>query len=182
MSGDLTSRARLFRALAHPARLSLLRLTWQDALSGEHLARLMNLAPATVSHHLSQLSEAGLVSARQDGHQRLFYANHAALNVPLDSLVRGTVDVQPAEDPYRERVLRAFFKDGKLTQIPAQRKKRDVILQELATLFEVGERYSEKEVNDLLGAYHPDFFTLRRELVGAELLRREGGVYWRGID
>ncbi len=179
MSDDLNARARFFQALSHPARLNLLRLTWAEALSGEHLARLLNLAPATVSHHLSLLAEAGLVSAEPSGHQRLFRANHAALNVPLDSLVRGVADVPPAEDPYRERVPRAFFKEGKLTQIPGQRKKRDVILRELANLFEPGERHSEKEVNGRLGEYHPDFFTLRRELVGLGLLERQSGVYWR---
>lgn len=179
MSADLNARAKLFRALSHPARLSVLRLTWQNALSGEHLARLMNLAPATISHHLAGLSEVGLIKVQQDGHQRLYRTNHAALSVPLESLVRGEIDLPAAEDPYRERVIRAFLKGGKLVQIPAQRKKRDVILHELAGLFEVGEQYSEKQVNEILGAYHPDFFTLRRELVGLELLRRGGGVYWR---
>lgn len=181
MSADLNTRAALFRALSHPARLSLLRLTWQDALSGEHLARLMNLAPATISHHLAALAEAGLMNVQQDGHQRLYSTNHAALKLNLEELIRGEVSAAPVQDPYRERVLRAFFRDGKLIQIPAQRKKKDVILLELGKLFEPGQRYPESEVNAMLGEYHPDFFTLRRELVGLGVLSRADGVYWREL-
>lgn len=179
MSADAAAQAALFRALAHPARLTLLRLTWTQALTGEHLARLVNLAPATVSHHLAALTEAGLMTAQRDGHHRLFRANAAALEVTLSALVQGQVAVPPPADPYDARVLRAFLKDGKLSGIPAQRKKRDVILRYLASLFEVGRQFPESEVNTVLGECHPDFFTLRRELVGAGLLQREKGVYWR---
>lgn len=179
MSADTAAPAALFRALAHPARLALLRLTWAEALSGEHLARLTNLAPATVSHHLSQLVEAGLMTARQDGYHRLFAPVPGALDATLADLVRGAVDVPTAGDPYDARVLRTFLKGGKLTQIPAQRKKRDVVLRFLATLFEPGRHYPEREVNAVLGELHGDFATLRRELVDAGLLRREAGVYGR---
>lgn len=179
MTTDLTVRAAFFRALSHPARLTLLRLTWNEALGGEKLAALTGLASATVSHHLAQLSEAGLMTARQDGHQRLHRANSTALNATLAELIGGEVPLPAADDPYRVRVLRAFIKDGKLTRIPAQRKKRDVVLQELAGLFEPGRLYPEQQVNAVLGEWHADFFTLRRELVGLDLLARKDGVYWR---
>lgn len=179
MSADLNARAALFRALSHPARLGLLRLIWTEPLSGDALARLMNLAPATVSHHLAGLAEAGLTTVRSEGHHRLHGANHAAMNATLAALVRGEAAAPAPEDPYRARVLRSFLRDGRLTRIPAQRKKRDVILHELASLFEPGRTYSEREVSDALAGFHPDFFTLRRELVGLGLLARERGVYWR---
>ena len=67
----------------------------------------------------------------------------------------------------------------KLTQIPASRKKRDVILHWLASHFEEDRRYKETEVNDLLQHYHPDSATLRRELIGAGLLERQDSIYWR---
>ena len=34
-------------------------------------------------------------------------------------------------------------------------------------------------LNDLLETYHEDVATLRRELIGYELLRRENDVYWK---
>ena len=54
-----------------------------------------------------------------------------------------------------------------------------MILHELAGLFEPGRTYTEREVSDALAEYHPDFFTLRRELVGLGLLERENGIYTR---
>jgi hypothetical protein len=75
-------------------------------------------------------------------------------------------------------VLRAFVEDGRLVSIPAQEKKRQVILRYLAeTVFEPGREYSEKEVNQRLGALHPDVASLRRYLVDAHFLARSAGVY-----
>lgn len=39
--------------------------------------------------------------------------------------------------------------------------------------------YTEREVNDIIGRHHPDFATLRRELIGARHMQRENVVYWR---
>jgi hypothetical protein len=65
--------------------------------------------------------------------------------------------------------------------IPSQRKKLEAILRYIVKAFEVGKRYSEKQVNDILARYHEDTATLRRELVGYGLMKREGGggAYWR---
>ena len=62
----------------------------------------------------------------------------------------------------------AFTYQGeRLKEIPASRKKREVILRWLAERFEVRRRYSEAEVNELLQRYHPDSATLRRERLRA---------------
>jgi hypothetical protein len=76
-------------------------------------------------------------------------------------------------------VLRAFFRDGRLVRVPAQRTKRLVVLDMLARDFEPGVRYPEVEVNEMLTAYHPDYAALRRYLVEEDFLARENGVYWR---
>lgn len=78
------------------------------------------------------------------------------------------------------RVLEIFVApDGKLNGIPAQRKKRMVILRWLVEDFKPGRRYPESEVNDIIGRRHPDFATLRRHLVDEELMQRRESVYWR---
>lgn len=179
MSAELADTAALFRSLSHPARLHMLRLTWAEPLSGEKLALLTGLSPATVSHHLSALAEAGLVQARQDGPYRLYQVRRQSLGSSLEALVRGQVAPPRSADPYRERVLRSFIKDGRLTRIPAQRKKREVILRELVGLFERGVQYPEREVNRILSAWHGDVETLRREMIITGLMEREKGVYWR---
>ena len=60
---------------------------------------------------------------------------------------------------------------------------RLVVLQRLALEFDVGRRYTEAEVNSILGAFHPDWSALRRGLVDEDFLDREprggGNMYWR---
>src|SRR2546421_14871 len=65
----------------------------------------------------------------------------------------------------------------RLRRIPAQRKKRVVVLRKLLERFARGRTYSEREVNELLGRAHEDVATLRRELVMYGFLKRERGVY-----
>lgn len=79
-------------------------------------------------------------------------------------------------------VLRAFMtEDGRLRSIPAAHGKRLVILDVIAQDFEPGQRYTEKQVNLILGKRHADTAALRRYLVDDGFLEREGGAgrYWR---
>ncbi|MEX1125812.1 MAG: metalloregulator ArsR/SmtB family transcription factor [Acidimicrobiia bacterium] len=68
--------ARLAKALAHPARVRILRLLLSRAscTCGEVVAELP-LAQATVSQHLKVLKEAGLVEGRVDGSRSCYCAN-----------------------------------------------------------------------------------------------------------
>jgi hypothetical protein len=78
-----------------------------------------------------------------------------------------------------EVILRSFVADGRLTQIPAARGKRLVVLDRLAAEFEPGRRYAEREVNDLLRRWYDDVAALRRYLVDESFLSRDHGEYWR---
>lgn len=84
-----------------------------------------------------------------------------------------------ARETYDKKVLRIFVVDGRLTAIPAQRKKRDVILRHLVESFDRERVYREPEVNAIIGRLHHDFATLRRELVDSGLLVRQRGEYAR---
>ncbi len=112
----------------------------------------------------------------------MYAPDKARFGATLESLCRQPQqEVPPGTDDYQQKVLRAFLKQGRLVRIPAQRKKRDVILDVLAELFEPDRDYPEREVNLKLAEFHEDFFTLRRELIGRGLMTREGGVYRRVI-
>ncbi|WP_233600862.1 MULTISPECIES: DUF2087 domain-containing protein [Micromonospora] len=89
----------------------------------------------------------------------------------------------PAADP-REKVLRTFLRDGRLTRLPAQRGRRRVLLEHITERsFEAGVRYPERAVDEALRAWcaggEADHVTLRRYLVDDLLLTREHNVYWR---
>ncbi len=77
------------------------------------------------------------------------------------------------------RVLDLAFKNGKLVQWPAKRTKRLIVLDHLAQQFDIGQRYKETEVNDLLKVFNDDVATMRRYLVDEQFLDRGNGEYWR---
>lgn len=78
-----------------------------------------------------------------------------------------------------EQVLRTFFRNGRLTEVPMKRAKRRIVLERIALEFEPGINYDEKEVNIIVGKFFNDYASLRRYLVDEGLLSREHGVYWR---
>lgn len=183
MSEELVN---FFKALADPNRLKIVGLLAQQSYSVEELAALLNLKASTVSHHLARLSEAGLVSARTQSYYNVYQLEKEALESKSRSLFSSAelsasiagVDL----DAYDQKVVADFTRrDGSLKTIPAQRKKLEAVLRYVAKAFKVGKRYSEKQVNEILGGYHEDTATLRRELVGYGLMKREGGggEYWR---
>lgn len=73
--------ARLTWALAHPARVRIVRLLLNrsSCMCGEIVAE-MPLAQSTVSQHLKILKETGLVQGDIDGPRVCYCINPAALN------------------------------------------------------------------------------------------------------
>ncbi|MDP1793890.1 MAG: DUF2087 domain-containing protein [Acidimicrobiales bacterium] len=85
-----------------------------------------------------------------------------------------------ARDPAPDLVSR-WFDGGRLVAIPTRRGKRLPVLDRLAQEFEPGVYYDERDVNDVLRAFHPDVAALRRYLVEEGFLDRTAGgfSYWR---
>ncbi len=188
------------KALADLSRLRLLGTLASGPRSVEELATLLDLKAPTVSHHLARLKALDLVTMRADGNVHLYALNTSGLerlakrfgafSAPaaltalaggIDAQTPGAPRDQFAEvaDPWRRKVLRDFFDGERLRIIPAELKKRLVIVAWLAERFEWDRMYSEAEVNTILKRYHPDSAYLRRDLIGAKLMRREHGQYWR---
>jgi DNA-binding HxlR family transcriptional regulator len=178
-----------FKALADANRLKIVGLLAQQPYSVEELAALLNLKPSTVSHHLAKLAQIGLVSAKTESYYNVYQLDEKALQsksrdlFSQENLAASVVDVDA--DAYDNKVIKDYvLKDGGLKTIPAQRKKLEAVLRYVVKAFEVGKRYSEKKVNEILSRYHEDTASLRRELVGYGLMKREGGGgnYWRVED
>ncbi len=74
------------------------------------------------------------------------------------------------------KVLRSYLVDGRLTTIPAQGKKRLVILRFLLErVFTEDRPYPEKEVNQRLALFHRDVAALRRYLYDERFVDRDHG-------
>lgn len=173
-----------FKALADANRLKIVGLLAQQPYSVEQLAAMLNLRPPTVSHHLKMLSEAGLVSARAESYYNVYQLESNALENIVKNL--GTQDRLPSMaaevdlEAYDRKVLHdILLPDGKLKVIPAQRKKREVILRHILKEFQPGVHYTEKEVNEVLVRFHEDCATLRREMISYKMMKRAEGEYWR---
>ena len=179
---NIEARADLFKALGHPVRLLILNLVNTRPRHGEELAAILRLKPATVSHHLAKLASVGLLRSRKDQYYQTYSLVRDMLNKVLAEIVlvpqRGLA-AQVEEDAYRNKVEKAFFKRGRLIRIPAQLKKRQIILKRLLKEFEPEREYSELEVNRILVEFHEDVATLRREMVGQGLMKRHRGIYRR---
>lgn len=183
MSEELVT---FFKALSDANRLKIIGLLAQQPYSVEELAALLDLKASTVSHHLSKLSQIGLVSAKADSYYNVYRLDEKALEAKSrsifsqENLAASVADVDA--DAYDNKVVGDYVrKDGSLKTIPAQLKKLQAILRYVVKAFKVGKRYSEKQVNEILRGYHEDAASLRRELVGFGLMKREGGggEYWR---
>jgi biotin operon repressor len=175
-----------FKALADANRLKIVGLLAQQPYSVEELAALLNLKASTVSHHLAKLAQVGLVSAKTESYYNVYQLDEKALQsksrdlFSQENLAASVVDVDA--NAYDSKVIADYSrKDGSLKTIPAQRKKLEAVLRYVVKSFEPNKRYSEKQVNEILSQYHEDTASLRRELVGYGLMKREGGGgdYWR---
>ena len=175
--------ATLFKALADPARLRILGCLAERPYAGHELAAHLSLTPPTISHHMRKLTDAGLVTATSEAQSRIYTLRTDELR----DLASTSSPASETETGEEARTLRAFFDGERLRQIPAQRKKRVVILRHLLTRFAPGREYHEREVNDILRAANEDYATLRRELIDYGFMTRDNGIYrvatelpWRG--
>lgn len=181
---QLEQLVAFFQALADLNRLKIVGILAQQAASVEELVQALDVQQSTVSHHLAKLKALGLVNMRKEGQLHRYYLDEEILRTMAKQILspENLAEAAPpvARLTFEEKTLRSFFDgNGRLKVIPAQRKKRDVILQHLIQQFEVGQRYPELQVNEILLRFHEDVFTLRREMIINRLLERENGVYWR---
>lgn len=178
-----------FKALADANRLKIVGLLAQQPTTVEGLAAALGLGASTVSHHLSKLAKAGLVSARTDGHYYIYSLETDALQAMAERLLSADELPRLSDDAdldaYDRKVLANFLDaEGRIKAFPAQEKKFQVILQHVVQAFEPGQHYTEKQVNEILGRYHKDTASLRRGLIDYRLMARQsgGGEYWRTED
>lgn len=179
---ELDALLQFFKVLADESRLKILGLLANRACSVDELSEALQLKPPTVSHHLAKLKAMGLVAMRAEGNSHVYWLDGEALRGLSKDLLtteKMAALVPSTGDQYEQKVLRDFLEGERLKEIPASRKKREVVLRWLVEHFEPELRYTEAQVNEILKRHHPDFATLRREFIGHKLMTRDLGLYWR---
>ncbi len=171
------------KAVSDADRLRIIgELTRADA-SPSQLADRLGMPFREAFNHLAMLEFVGVVHQTGD----TFSLDQAALEKLSKEQFAGqraNYSADPASDDTTRKVLSAYLNaDGSLKQLPAQPSKQRVILEYLLPAFEPGVSYTEKEVNSILRRFHPDTASLRRALVDAGMLSREGdgSRYWKNV-
>lgn len=169
----------ILRALADPERLAIAGTLVRADASAAELAADLGLPVARVRRHLNRLNDTGVARLNED--RRTYRLDAETLRWAAEQVgpPRGAGLTLGAANEDEEAVLRAFFRDGRLTEIPTKAAKRRIVLERIALEFEPGVHYDEREVNAIVGRFFNDYAALRRWLVDEHLLDRERGVYWR---
>ncbi|MEO5963973.1 MAG: DUF2087 domain-containing protein [Candidatus Limnocylindrales bacterium] len=190
------------RALVDAHRLRIVVRIATRPATVETLATELRQPVPSIRRHLDVLVAAGLVEPRPDAPgqftarlDRVGELGRALAALDADAAGRPVTpggewphDGEPLADtlerlaltPDEGRILRAFLVDGRLTSIPVQGRKRDVVLRLLLErVFTEDRAYPEKEVNQRLALFHPDVAALRRYLVDGRYANRAAGLYTR---
>ena len=174
---SLAELLAFFKALVDPDRLAIAGRLARSSATIESLSHELSMARIDVQRHLDRLSDAGLVAATGG----VYSLDRETLHAPAKRILSSGA---PASRPVTslEKVLADYLRpDGTLIQIPSQLKKRMIVFQHIASHFEIGRHYTEKEVNELLKRFHPDVVSIRRDLFDLGFLNRrpDGSDYWR---
>lgn len=156
-------------------RLRVLGVLAVQPGSARDVARQLEMKEQLAARHTGRLAEAGLlkmVGAKQ------FALDTDILQAWKRELFAGAPPTTAAGTP-EAKVLANFVEGDQLKSIPASQSKRMVVLAWLARMFQPGVHYPEREVNEILRRHHADYASLRRYLVDAGLMQREGGIYRR---
>jgi hypothetical protein len=177
---DMTEHPdHILRALADPERLRIAGALAAGDAAAAALAETLALPLPRVRRHLTRLAAAGIARLQPD--DRTYRLDVDTLRWAAQQVgpPRGAGIPLGAANEDEEAVLRAFFRDGRLTEVPTKASKRRIVLERIAIEFDPGIRYDEREVNAIVGAFFHDHAALRRHLVDEGFLDREAGVYWR---
>lgn len=175
---------QFFKVLGEPNRLKIVGFLAEKPRTVEQLGALLHVGVSTVSHHLSRLADAGLVTARAESYYSVYRLKTDVLTTMAKSLLQQAERPKtPSElDVYDRKVLGVFTTpEGRIKSFPVQEKKFLVLVRHVLKAFEPGVRYTEKRVNQILSNFNEDTARLRRALVDHKFMAREGGggKYWR---
>jgi len=171
----------LFKALSDKSRLRILSNLSEGPMYVELLSERLNLAPSTISFHLKKLEQCGLVTPSKQQYYVVFSLNKNLLNHPLMDFISidesDTKSQNLREEAYRKEVIHIYFYEydyGRLGSIPVQKKRKQIVLEEITSRFDLAKTYSESEINSRLAFYFEDFEKLKQELILNNLLSFDG--------
>ncbi|MGV2495718.1 ArsR/SmtB family transcription factor [Pelagerythrobacter aerophilus] len=98
---EATDTIRALSALAQEHRLAAFRLLVQageDGMAAGALADRLDVPPSSMSFHLAQLTNAGLVTQRRESRSIIYSADYAAMNALMGYLTENCCGGVPCAD------------------------------------------------------------------------------------
>jgi hypothetical protein len=173
----MKEKLEFLKLLADETRIGILnRLLTEDSYV-EKLACDLSLTSATICYHLKKLEAAGVVRCVRSQFYMIYSLNREIFDKPISQLIRLEEPILDDGEKYNRQVLSSFFQYGRLTRLPTQRKKREIVLREIATRFEAGRSYTEVQVNEIIHLFHEDHCTIRREMIAFGIMTRDHEIY-----
>jgi hypothetical protein len=181
---QLNRLVAFYKTMGDPTRVRIVTLLAKGPLNGQAIAGKLGLTAPTITHHLKKLRDIHVVYDRRDKNTIYFYLNESLIKQQakvltqllekreeeLDNMVESSLE--------RQKIIQNFFtKEGKLKNIPAQRKKKLVVFEHMLQGLKIGRKYEEKELNEYINQYHDDYATIRREFIINHYMFRENGIY-----
>jgi biotin operon repressor len=185
-----------YKTMGDPTRIRIVAILAKGPLHGQAIAGKLGLSAPTITHHLKKLRDIHVVYDRRVKNTIYFYLNESLINQQakvftellekkgkeLDEMVESSIE--------RQKIIENFFmKNGKIKNIPAQRKKKLIVFEHMIQGLKIGEKYEEKQLNEYIKQFHDDYATIRREFIINHYMFRENGIYelnpeemWAKID
>ena len=172
----------LFKCLADASRLQILKSLSKEDMYVERLAERLNLSAATISNHLKKLEKIGAVQSRKEQYYTVYTLCADVFSSRIIDLIQnsGSDNSEDKRDEaYRQKILSTFMTKGKIIKMPAQLKKKLILIEEICRAFEIGKPYTEREMNIIIADYYDDFCMVRRFFVDYGLFTRDNGIYYK---
>jgi ArsR family transcriptional regulator len=173
----------ILKALADESRLEIFRLLLDRDAYIEVISERLKLSPSTVSFHLKKLYDAGLITSRKDQYYTIYSAVPKVVDLSIKDMISNSASTlneqNKVEEDYKEKVLKSFFKYGRLIKIPIQKKKREWVMERIANNFLPNKNYSSNAATKLLSEVYEDTGLLLKELQNCGYLVFNDGVIKR---
>lgn len=170
----------MLKALADESRLEIFKLLLDRETYIEVISERLKLSPSTVSFHVKKLCDAGLVTSRREQYYTIYSAVPSISELRIKDMILGFASTLHEQDKielaYKEKVLKSFFKYGRLTKIPVQKKKRQWVMERIAHNFLPNKNYSIATATKLLSEVYEDTGLLLKELESCGYLDIDNGV------
>lgn len=82
-----------------------------------------------------------------------------------------------------QRFIAQVFPNGidqEMAYYPRKQSQKKVVLQVIASNFSLNQKYTEKQINEIIQQFWADYVTIRRDLFEFDLISRmdDGSEYW----